>query len=81
MKDFVEIDVSTRQKNYHYLLITLMVSNSSKIAPTKKNTIPVGRKFVYTSRIKDIEKYAFTIRKDGFHFKKYLKKIERNGVH
>ena len=39
-----------------------MIPNSNKIAPTKKkNTVSVGRKFVCTSRIKDIEKYAFII--------------------
>ena len=31
--------------------------------------------------MKDIEKYAFTIWKHGFHFKKYLKKSEKIGVH
>ena len=40
MKDFVETDVSTRIKNYHYLLITLMIFNSSKIALTKKMLFP-----------------------------------------
>ena len=40
MNDFVEIDVSTRRKDYHYLLITLMISNSSKIISIKKILFP-----------------------------------------
>ena len=77
MKDFVEIDISTRRKKLiYYLLFTLMISKSSKISLTQKNTVSVVRKFVCTSRIKDIEKYTFTIRKHVFHFKKYLKKLK-----
>ena len=57
-----------------------MIFNSSKIAPTKKNTVSVSRKFVYSRRIKNIEKYAFTIRQYGFHFKKYLKILKKYGV-
>ena len=52
-------------RRFHHLLITLMISNSSKIALTKKNIVSIGRKFVCASRIKDIEKCAFTIRKHG----------------
>ena len=57
-----------------------MISNSSKIVLIKKNTVSVGRKFACTSLIKDIEKCAFTIRKHGFHFKKYPKKSKKIGV-
>ena len=78
MKDFVEIDVSTRQKNYQYLLI--MISNSSKIALTKKNTVSSGRTFVCTSQIKNIEKYASVMQNHSFHFKN-MWKVEKNGVH
>ena len=57
-----------------------MISNSSKIALTKKNTVHVGRKSVCISRMKDIEKYASTIGKHfGFHLKKYLKKSKKFG--
>ena len=37
MNNLVEIEiVPLDEKNYHYFLITLMISNSSKIALTKK---------------------------------------------
>ena len=58
-----------------------MISNSSKIAPTKKIFVSVGRKFFCTSRKKNIEKYVFNIQKHGFHVKNYLKKFKKIGVH
>ena len=70
----VEIDVSTRRKKQ-------LLSLNYDLILTKKNTVSAGRKFVCTSRIKYIEKYAFTIRKHGSHFKKYLKKSKKIGVH
>ena len=48
----------SKKKNYQYFLITLMISNSSKTALTKKNTVSVDRKSVCTSRKADTEKYA-----------------------
>ena len=74
MKDFVEIDVSNRRKKKK------TEKNSSKIALTK-NTVSTGGKFVCPNRVRDIEKYAFTIRKHGFLFQKYLKKLKKIGVH
>ena len=65
MKDFIEIDVSSRRTKTP-LLITLVISNGSKIVLTKKNTVFVGRKFVSVNRAKDIENYALTLRKCGF---------------
>ena len=59
MKDFIEIDVSSRRTKIP-LLITLVISNGSKIVLTKKNTVFVGRKFVSVNRAKDIENYALT---------------------
>ena len=53
-----------------------MISNSSKIAD-QKNTASVGKKSVCTSRIKDVEKHASTIRQHGLHFKKYLEKSKK----
>ena len=47
-----------------------MISNSSKTALTKKNTVSVDRKSVCTSRIVDTEKYASTL-------KNIKKKIEK----
>ena len=57
-----------------------MISNSSKIAD-QKITVSMGRKSVCTTWIKDIEKYASTIPKHDFHFKKYLVKSKKVGVH
>ena len=61
---------------FQYLLITLMVSNSSD----QKNTVSVGRKSVCISQVKDIKKQASVIRKHGFHFKK-MRKSKKIGVH
>ena len=50
-----------------------MISNSSEIALTN-NTVSVGRKSVCISRIKDIEKYTSSIRKQkriGVHQYEY----------
>ena len=58
-----------------------MISNSSKIALTKKIFVSVVRKFFCTSRIKNIEKYFFNIQKHGFHVKNYIKKLKKIGVH
>ena len=57
------------EEKYHSLNYT-NISNSSKniFNQKKKNTVSVGRKSVCISRIEDIEKYAFTIRKHGFYF-------------
>ena len=51
-----------------------MISNSSKIALNKKVLFPQAEE-------KDIEKYASTISKQSFYFKKYLKKSKKIGVH
>ena len=56
----------------------LMVSNSRKKNSDQKNTASVAKKLVYSSRIKNIEKCAFIIRKYGFHFKKHLKNWKKN---
>ena len=79
MKDFVDIDVSSRRKNIP--LTKLMISNSSKIALTKKNAASVGKKSVCICWIKDIQKKASTIRKEGFLLKKCLKKSKKIGVY
>ena len=48
------------------LLISIMVSTSSKIALTKKILFPLNRKSVCTRRMKDIQKYVSTTRKKCF---------------
>ena len=48
------------------LLISTMVSTSSKIALTKKILFPLSRKSVCTSRMKDIQNYVSTTRKKCF---------------
>ena len=63
-----------------FLLILIMVSTSSGIVLTKI-LFPPGRKSVCIGRMKDIDKYVSAIRKSCFHFKKYLKKNEKIGVH
>ena len=45
------------------LIIPIKVSTSRKIAMTKEILFPLSRKYVYTNRMKDIEKYVSTIRK------------------
>ena len=45
------------------LIIPIMVSTSRKIALTKEILFPLSRKYVYTNRMKDIEKYVSTIQK------------------
>ena len=39
-KKIVEIEVSSRRKNYHYILIILITSNSRKIVLAKKILFP-----------------------------------------
>ena len=56
------------------LLIPIMVSSSSEISLF---LFPLGRKFICTSRVKNIEKYVSTIRKSCFQFKKSLKKLKK----
>ena len=56
-------------ENY-FLIIKVMVSNSNKIALTKKILFTLGRKFVCAYWIKDIEKY--------FSMLKISEKIEKN---
>ena len=45
----------------------------------QKNTVPLGRKSVSTSQMKDIQKSVTTIRKNCCYFKKSLKKLVSNG--
>ena len=56
------------------LLISIMVSTSSKIALTKKILFPLNRKSVCTSRMKDIQKYVSTTRKKCFFTENLWKK-------
>ena len=62
------------------LLIPIMVPTGGKIALTKKILFPLTRKFICTSRMKDIEKYASTYRKSA-SFQKIFKKIGKKGPH
>ena len=79
MKDFVEIDVSTRQKNFQYLLI--MISNSSKIALTKKILFPQAEHSFSLARQRILKNTLLLYGKHGFQFKKHLRKLKKIGVH
>ena len=81
MKDFIEKDASARRKKLPLSLNYTNDFQQQQNSSDPKNTVSIGRKFVCTSRIKDIEKNTFTIWKRGFHFKKNLKKSEKNSVH
>ena len=61
-----------------FLLITIMVSTSRRLALTKKILFPLGKKPVCTNRMKNIEKYATIIRESCFYFKKSLKKLQKS---
>ena len=68
--------MSSFSQNYS-LLIPIMVSTSTEIALAKKILFLLGRKFIFTSQVKDIEKYVSTIWKSCFHFKKSLKILKK----
>ena len=72
--------MSSFSQNYS-LLIPIMVSTSTENALAKKILFLLGRKFIFTSQVKDIEKYVSTIWKSCFHFKKSLKILKKIGVH
>ena len=73
------IRITSFFKNY-FLLISIMVSTSSKIVLTKKKILfLLGAKSVSTSWMKDIEKYVATIWKSCLYFKRFLKKLVFNG--
>ena len=76
MKDSVDIDVSSRRKNIP--LTKLMISNSSKIALTKKNTASVGKKICLHLLDKGYSKIGFHYREGGLPLKKMPEKIKKN---
>ena len=74
----IEINVSSRRKKPHYLLIALMISNSIKNSSNQKNTVSVGNKSVCISRIEDIEKKTLPLYGSTASTLKKTGKIEKN---